>query len=340
MQGGERGGSSARHGFGWIGSINLNTVLSMAIPPRLVHAIALGVAALAGTLSTSTAEAQEVEERPIKLRNPAGDPVRVRQALKQSISPATNDLNLRAIRTAVVPDGVRVLVANLDDHRWFARQAAARQLERYSVSDNALLRVLEEDTLSEEQRQRLMEVLSRRILLRPRGAIGIRMNTRVGLPQMRMAGVEVTDVLPGLPAERVLKVGDVITRIDDADIRLTQDLITHVQRMPPGQVIAVTVLRPHVVPADGRPEPGWVQGEGDRWFETIDVEFALGSFEQLGETRAGLENPETRRRLEEVAAIRARWDRASVGFDGQSTVDGVVAPEESDRLRGPGSPGR
>ncbi len=184
--------------------------------------------------------------------------------------------DLRAIRTAKVPVDVRPLVNLLDGGEWAIREEAARSLEAHPTRDEALLRILDQDELTEEQRQRLMNVIARRILLRERGALGIRMNTRVGFAEGGIAGVEITQLIAGLPAERVLKVGDVITRIDERDIRVNTDLITHVQRMQPGQVIDVRVLRPRALPVGEAPGVDWIRVEGDRWFEPVEVEFALG----------------------------------------------------------------
>jgi hypothetical protein len=295
------------------------------------------VSALAGVAVVGAASAQEqggvrVIEEPqvqaviqdvfVRPGNAAARPIRAGAA-------AVDDgFDLRAIRTAKVPADVPPLVSLLDSAEWAVREKAARSLEAHPAPDEALLRILDQDELAEEQRQRLMNVIARRILLRERGALGIRMNTRVGFAEGGIAGVEITQLIAGLPAERVLKVGDVITRIDERDIRVNTDLITHVQRMQPGEVIDVRVLRPRTLPAGQAPGVDWIRLEGDRWFEPIEVEFALGSFEKLGDT-AGVVNPETQRRLEEVRRLRIQWDRAPVSLDGRVTVDGVVPPENS-----------
>lgn len=237
--------------------------------------------------------------------------------------------DLRAIRTAVVPRSVLDLVARLDDDDWATRESAARDLHDHEASDEALLKVLDQEmTLSEEQRQRLLAVVTRRIRERERGAIGIRMTPIAGIGDAVRGGIEVTEVIRGLPAERVLRPGDVILRIDDKVIGRNEDLISHVQRLPPGHVIGVRILRPRTVAA-GRPrEPDWVAGGGDRWYEPIDVEFALGSFAMLGENRVTL-NPETQRRERLVVQMRSLWDAVSTSLNGQGTIDGVVPPENA-----------
>ncbi len=273
----------------------------------------------------SAALAQGVDVRPVK---PVAPLVRPGQVGIRSLS-GDQEIDLRAVRTAVVPPAVREIVAELDDSRWSIREAADQRLRTHPVSDEALLQVLDQDELSSEQRQRLLDIVAARVLLRERGAIGIRMNTRAGFAPGGVDGVEITEVIPGLPAERVLRVGDVITRIDEAPIRLTTDLISHVQRMPPGQVIDVRILRPRVLPAGEQPGPDWVKVEGGGWFEPVEVEFALGSYRKLGDPQVTTGNPETLRRLEYVRQLRILWDRAPVALDGRVTVDGVVPPEKS-----------
>ena len=248
--------------------------------------------------------------------------IRTVRGLRQS------ELDLRAVRTAVVPDRVLELVARLDAEDWNDREAAARALHADEASDEALLKVLDRETLTEEQRQRLMGVVTSRIRERERGAMGIRMSPIAGIAGAFIGGVEVTEVIEGLPAERVLKPGDIIVRIDERVIEQNADLIEHVQRMRPGQVIATKILRPHSVPEGVEGEPDWIDAGNGRWLEPIDVEFALGSYANLNENRRVV-NPETQRRERLVGEIRAMWDRASVTLDGKGTIDGVVPPAKT-----------
>jgi hypothetical protein len=306
------------------------TVLAMR--PSVWFVSALACVAIVCTASAQEQGGVRVIEEPqvqaviqdvlVRPGNAAARPVRA------GGSAVDGGFDLRAIRTAKVPADVRALIARLGDPAWSVREDAARRLEAHPSPDEALLRVLDQDELDEEQRQRLMNVIARRIMLRPRGALGIRMNTRMGLAEGGVAGVEIVQLLAGLPAERVLRVGDMITRIDELDIRANTDLTAYVQRMQPGQVIDVRVLRPRTLPVGEAPGVDWIRLEGDRWFEPIEVELPLGSFDKLGET-ASVMNTETQRRLEEVRDLRIQWDRAPVSLDGRVTVDGVVPPENS-----------
>ncbi len=284
----------------------------------LLACLGLPVAALAQVGGVGRVPVEKVDPQ-----DAGGLRIRPAPLVRTAVPPGADGFDLKAIRTARVPADLRQIVARLDDADWSAREEASRRLEAHPAPDEALLRILDQDDLTEEQRQRLMGVVSRRILLRERGAIGIRMSTRMGLGRDGISGVEVTQLIEGLPAERVLRVGDVITRIDERDIRVNTDLITHVQRMPPGRVIRVRILRPRTPPAGEAADPNWIRGEGDRWFEPIEVEFALGSYAKLGDTQ-GVVNPETTRRQQLILALRAVWDRPPDPLDGRATIDGVT----------------
>lgn len=292
--------------------------------------IAVAVVAFGGVDAVATAQIRLDEDgnlrRDFVLDLPVGgfappqdQAIRTVRGLRQS------ELDLRAVRTAVVPDRVLELVAALDAEDWNARETATRALRQVEASAEALLKVLEREQLSEEQRQRLMGVVTHRIRKRPRGAMGIKMLPIAGIGDAFAGGVEVTEVIEGLPAERVLRPGDVIVRIDERPIQNNSDLIDHVQRMLPGRVIAVKILRPHRLPDGVQGEPDWIDAGSGLAFEPIDVEFALGSYARLNDNRRGT-NSETQRRERLVGEIRATWDRVRVTLDGRSTIDGVVPP--------------
>ena len=166
----------------------------------------------------------------------------------------------------------------------------------------------------------MLRVVRWRVRDRPRGAVGIRMSTS-------RKGVMVTELVPGLPAERVLKVGDQITRINDTEVRSNTDLVGVVQRLLPGTAITMTVLRPKSVkdgdpPANGQPD--------EMPEERIEVEFQLGSYAKLdNEPEAlGLTNPETERRNQTVRAILQRY---GVSAD---LLEGVIVTETGSDANG------
>ena len=215
-----------------------------------------------------------------------------------------HSIDIKAVRSTVIPATVRPLVDQLADPNWSIREAATARLQTMSIPDEALMRVLDQWSLVAEQRHRLLNILDRRITSRKRGAIGIKMSPS---NLDGISGILVTDLIPGLPARRVMRIGDVIRRIDDAAIRTNDDLIRHVQQLPPGRRIAVEVLRP-LGPDEENPVEAdeLVVSESGRRFQVVEVEFALGSYEKLGDAPT-VSNPETNRRRLMVAKIRKQW---------------------------------
>lgn len=231
-------------------------------------------------------------------------------------------LDVKSLRRSAIPDLVADKVVQLGSGSFEDRENATASLRSMPVADEILMAVLEQGGLDEEQRNRMLGVLRWRVLHRPRGAVGIRMEPAA----TGIRGVLVTEVIKDLPAERVLRVGDVILEINGAGLATSSDLISKVQRLQPGDQIRMKVLRP--VPADTPDAPGIVRLDRDRAFEEVDVEFLLGSYEKLGNdpTASALGNPETMRRRSRVEAIWARWgtDAASV-----RVVPPLVEPEKS-----------
>ena len=236
-----------------------------------------------------------------------------RQIRQQEIVPGilnragnTDDrLDVKRIRGMAVPKQVKGLVVRLGADRFEDRMEATTALREHPAPDEALMAALAAGGLSEEQRLRLVGILEWRIMNRPRGAVGIRMQRRPLGSQP--AGIEIQQVIPGLPAERVLRVGDVLQKLDDVAVSENEDLILHVQRMKPGDALSVELLRP--VPAPGEGEvaaPRLVEGDRGRWFEPVQVELRLGSFEQLGDD-GGITNAETMRRRMVVDQVRGLW---------------------------------
>ena len=196
-------------------------------------------------------------------------------------------VEIKSILSAAIPPSVHALVARLDDPSYELREEATAELRANLSPDEVLLAVLEKESLTAEQRHRLLKVLQWRIQDRPRGAVGIRMSAG-------REGVLITELIPDLPAEKVLKVGDQILQIDGAVVRENQELVQVVQRMVPGTVIRMKVLRP-------RPNGGES--------EEVDVEFSLGSYKKLGNDPniLGVTNPETDRRRRFMLAIEKRY---------------------------------
>lgn len=169
------------------------------------------------------------------------------------------------------------LVEQLDAADWRAREDATMALARANleVPSERIERSLGDGGLSLEQVMRLLRVMEIRLLHAPRGALGIQMpiNPIVAPGDLvRTAGVRVSAVIPGLPAEQVLQPGDLITHINEQPLANREDLARIVQRHWPGDVLALRVVRDTAVPGpDG--EPGGT--------EQLEVEITLGSTADL-----------------------------------------------------------
>ena len=210
---------------------------------------------------------------------------------RKLITPPEN-IDLAAIQRAQIPRATLDSVAELGSDIFAQREAASESLRISSVSDNVLMSILESDQLDHEQRHRLLRVMRWRVLYKPRGAVGIQMKPGT-------LGIEITRVIPGLPAEKVLKVGDQIVKVNSTDVRANNDLIGVVQSMLPGTLIEMTIRRP---------DPD-VEGGTE-----IRVEFPLGSYEKLdnNESSINFSNPETDRRNRMVEWLNFKYsDRLS-----------------------------
>ncbi|CAN5739239.1 hypothetical protein BH23ACT12_BH23ACT12_19570 [soil metagenome] len=77
------------------------------------------------------------------------------------------------------------------------------------------------------------------------------------------SGAQIAGILPGSPASRELKTGDVITAVDGRPVNLANDLSAFITERPAGTVFELTVMREEeeleIKISSARPEPG---GEG------------------------------------------------------------------------------
>jgi len=217
-------------------------------------------------------------------------------------------------------DELEALVAKLGAPEWEEREQATEAIIALSGSDvNERLKArLEREDLDPEQRHRLVDALCRRITERPRGAIGITMDT------MRRdgRGVRVSDLVRGMPAMEVLRVGDVIERINEIPVRTSEELAAVVQEMTPGTPVRLRVQRP-VRDDQGRPRRDAL---GEAISTPIELTMQLGSMEQLeqrerfGMNSVRVQTQVQREREREAALHRAR-------FGGPSQVVRVAGVE-------------
>ncbi|MDG1899301.1 MAG: PDZ domain-containing protein [Phycisphaerales bacterium] len=168
------------------------------------------------------------------------------------------------------------LVGLLDSSDWNERESATWRLARATadVPDIRIERSLGQEGLSLEQVMRLLRVMEIRLLHAPRGALGIQMPmNRVARPgdilRIEPRGVGVSAVIPGLPAEKILQVGDVITHINGIPLEDREDLARIVQQHWPDDVLALRINR--MLPGQQGIEPQ------DREVERLELEITLGS---------------------------------------------------------------
>ena len=161
-----------------------------------------------------------------------------------------------AVKSARLTEATQAQVARLSDPSFAVRQAAVEALRAPGVEDAELWATLDRVKLDDEAHDRLLQLAVRRVLEKPRGALGVRM----GPAPLPRVGVLVQSTLPGLPAEQVLKSGDVIEKVDGVPVRESNDLAECLQSKPPGAEVTLLVLRAErdgkgrpLAGADGKP---------------------------------------------------------------------------------------
>jgi hypothetical protein len=142
-----------------------------------------------------------------------------------------------------ISPGVLEVVSQLDDASYDRREAAAQLLASDEVDNQQLLALLAGDSLSPEQRYRLVEVVETRIIRTPRGAVGIQIDMGMGVGPNGLLELRVNGLVPGLPAEKVLRIGDRISHVDGQPLRAQQDFTTIVQMKKPGEKVTLRVKR-------------------------------------------------------------------------------------------------
>lgn len=174
------------------------------------------------------------------------------------------------LRGVNVPPELDQGVALLGDPSYAVREEATARLVEGTFRKEEVYAVLAQRRLTAEQRHRLLEVLHDRLILTPRGAVGIQMDQRF-LPNR----VVVIDLIPGLPACEVLQVGDRIVGLQGKDLATQMDFVRTVQSQPPGTKISLKVERP--VPVDRNR----AEAQGEPKVEVLDIELVLGSADLL-----------------------------------------------------------
>jgi hypothetical protein len=184
------------------------------------------------------------------------------------------------LRQIPVDSDVLAAVALLESEHYAVREAATEQLLKDDERRMQLYALLAGDGLTVEQRYRVLQVVRDQLVNTPRGALGIEM-----APFLPARGealeIRINNLIAGLPAERVLQVGDRIIAIDSQPLFMEDDLQNRVQSKRPGEKVSVMVRRPKVddngkVIKDAAEEPVT---------ETLVFEIELGSAEILDQQR-------------------------------------------------------
>ena len=164
----------------------------------------------------------------------------------------------------------------LDSDRWLDRETATIDLARDRVvEENVIVERLAQSLMTQEQRLRLLRAIETRLLLLPKGALGISMKKHIsdfvdqdGEP---VRGVEVVDLIPGMPAEDVLRIGDVMVSIEDQPFEVPSQVSSLIKQYWPGDEVELEIARDDVVDGD----------DAVRRSRRIRIRIQLGSTEQL-----------------------------------------------------------
>lgn len=244
-----------------------------------------------------------------------------RQQAQQAIMEALSPERLAHVR---VSGAVQELVVRLDDPSYQVREGAAEALRSQRIDDAEIWAVLDRAELSPEARERLLGIAKRRAMEKPRGALGVRM----GNAPLARPGVLVQGTLPDMPAEKILKVGDVIEQVDGVQLTSSNDLAEALQTRPPGHEVKLVVLRTER-DAQGRPLAG---ADGRQVERRLEFNVALGDASNLDrfdamEARAmGLPNNMAMNRANLPLQQRA-WQAASIAQRFASKPAPAVVPE-------------
>lgn len=179
-----------------------------------------------------------------------------------------------AVQRTALTQPLLECIARLDAQSFEARERASAELSGSAFPLEEVIAALERVRLSPEQRARLVAAACTRALALPRGALGIRMQS--SMDRMR-PGIEISMLLPGMPAERVLRPGDRIERIGEIPVEASEQLVGMIQSRMPGDKVRLTVARAR------RDERGRLQvGEdGAAVEDRLEVEVELADAAEL-----------------------------------------------------------
>ena len=224
-------------------------------------------------------------------------PAPVEKALKEVSRNVARPISFPSrgeLASVPIDDELVLIVDRLDHPVYLEREAATLTLLKTQCPRRQLYAMLARKPLSDEQRHRLLSVVGMQLLAIPRGALGI--TFRFNPPDGDQPGeVVISDVVPGLPAERVLQRGDRITHVDGVPLRARNALVWEVQSKRPGESVELVVRRPRV---DDEGEP--VRGDDEvPLYDTLKVDIVLAPAELLNQF-----DPAQRQRKTDVQRAR------------------------------------
>ncbi len=176
-----------------------------------------------------------------------------------------------------IDERLRRCIESLGDPTYAVREAATVELRTGDFVRWQIYAALSRMDLTSEQRYRLMSAVQDNLLLTPRGAVGISVATR------QDNKIVVGRLLPDLPAQDLLHVGDRITHLQGKPLPNWRAFVKEVQTREPGAKITVTVERIISPRRTNRRQIGVEEPK----FATLDIEIELGSAEMLRDPISG-----------------------------------------------------
>ncbi len=178
-----------------------------------------------------------------------------------------------------IDERLRRCIESLGDPTYAVREAATIELRTGDFVRLQIYAALSRLDLTGEQRYRLTTAVQDNLLLTPRGAVGISVTEQSRQDNKIVVG----RLLPDLPAQDLLHVGDRITHLQGKPLPNWRAFVKEVQTREPGAKITVTVERIISPRRTNRRQIGIEEPK----FTTLDIEIELGSAEMLRDPISG-----------------------------------------------------
>jgi len=211
--------------------------------------------------------------------------IQVKPEIRRQLAPAgivadkTYLPSAEELNEVPIEERLLLCIERLGDASYAVREAATVELRTAHFVRRQIYAALSRLDLSAEQRYRLMTAVQDALLLTPRGAVGIGVNERARLTNK----IVVDRLLPDLPAQDVLLIGDRITHLHGKPLPNWRAFVKEVQTRAPGAKITVTVERLVSPRRSSRRQIGVQEPQ----FTTLDIEIELGSAEMLRDPISG-----------------------------------------------------